>query len=421
MTPDIVKQRIISFATMAWSFLRHMGSRYSRDGCRESAAALTYMSLFAVVPLMTLMYSMFSLIPAFQGLGDQVQTLIFDNFLPQSGSEVQQYLQEFSNQARKLSLVGVIILVVTAYLMLANIEKTFNHIWGTLGGRKGLTGFLLYWSILSFGPLLVGIGLAMHTYLLSFQLIVDEVTALGLAALILEYLPWLMTWAAFTLLFLAVPNCRVIFRYAVVGGLVTMLFFELAKDVFGNLVANTSFHSVYGAFAMVPVFLMWIYLCWMIILGGAELVRSLETFKSVYRGHRYPDLTAVVLICWKCWRRQQKGTAITDRDMLQSGIDNQHWQRLRALLLERKILENTTSGRYVLTRDISQLSLWELVEMFGDNFTHLPSERAGEKLGNYPWFHGLEEIVRRVGENATAEFATTLEDLFRQHQEAEGG
>ncbi len=413
------KERFTVFAAMAWSFLRHMGNRYKQDGCRESAAALTYMSLFAVVPLMTLMYSMFSLIPAFQGLGDQVQTLIFDNFLPQSGAEIEQYLQQFSTQARKLSLVGVAILVITAYLMLSNIEKTFNHIWGTVGGRRGLTGFLLYWSILSFGPLLVGLGLAMHTYLLSFQLIVDEVDALGITALILEYLPWLMTWAAFSMLFLAVPNCRVNFRFAIVGGLVTMLFFELAKNLFGMVVADSSYHSVYGAFAIVPLFLLWIYLCWMIILAGAELVRSLETFKSVYHGYRYPDLPAVVLICWKCWRKQRDGGSVSDKDMLQVGIEQQHWQRLRTLLLEKKILETTSSNRYVLTRDIAHLSLWELNQIFGDNFTRLPSADAVSKLKHYPWYAGLEILIREVGDNAAGNFSKTLGDLFRDKKTSE--
>ncbi|MDX2350013.1 MAG: YihY family inner membrane protein, partial [Porticoccus sp.] len=99
---------------MAGHFFRHLGRRFVGDGCRQSAAALTYMSLFAVVPLMTLMYSMFSLIPAFQGLESQVQELIFSNFVPQSGAEVQQYLTEFSSQARKLSVVGVVILLITA-------------------------------------------------------------------------------------------------------------------------------------------------------------------------------------------------------------------------------------------------------------------------------------------------------------------
>lgn len=119
--PDATLSGLKTRLSLSAQFFQHLTSRYMADGCRESAAALTYMSLFAVVPLMTLMYAMFSIIPSFQGLGEQVEQLLFENLMPQSGLEVQQYLRDFSGQARKLSSVGGFILVITSYLMLTNI------------------------------------------------------------------------------------------------------------------------------------------------------------------------------------------------------------------------------------------------------------------------------------------------------------
>lgn len=410
---DVIGRNKSIALLLKWrSFLLHLVRRYNKDGCRESAAALTYMSLFAVVPLLTLMYSVFSMVPAFQGLGEQVQALIFRNFIPESGREVQQYLLEFSAQARKLSVLGALILVVTAYLMLANIEQTFNRIWGTLGNRRGLFGFLLYWGILSVGPLLVGIGLLMHTYLLSFHL-VDGVDSLGLTAQLLQYLPWMLTWVAFTLLFMAVPNCKVVFRYALVGGLVTTILFQLVKGIFGSLVANSSYHSVYGAFAVLPMFLLWIYLCWMITLAGAELVRSLETFGNAYLGHRLPNLTAAVLVCWECWRHQQRGASVSDRDVTRIGLEQQHWYELRKLLLQHRILEITRNNHYVLTRDPGQLTLWQLVAIFGDNFTLSPGLRSTEKYGKYPWFVPLDELARDAAGYSSTLFSIPLLALFQ--------
>jgi hypothetical protein len=116
------------YLNLFWQFLRYLVQRFNRDGCRQSAAALTYMSLFAIVPMLTLMYSMFSLIPAFQDTGSQVEAWIFSKVLPSRGQEITSYLSEFSAQARKVSSVGAVILMVTSYLMLAKIEKTFNHI-----------------------------------------------------------------------------------------------------------------------------------------------------------------------------------------------------------------------------------------------------------------------------------------------------
>lgn len=110
-------------------FIQQIIFHYQDKQCQKSAAALTYMTLFAIVPMMTVSYSMFSVIPAFSGLESQLQALIFNNFVPSTGQEVQQYLSGFSSQARSLTSVGVIMLVVTAYLMLKNIEGNFNSIW----------------------------------------------------------------------------------------------------------------------------------------------------------------------------------------------------------------------------------------------------------------------------------------------------
>ena len=398
----------------AWGFFKHLYGRYNRDGCRESAAALTYMTLFALVPLLTLMYSVFSLVPAFGELETRINDIIFRNFMPASGVEIQEYLLQFSDKARTLSAVGAGILIVNSYLMLANIEKTFNRIWDTAGNRSGLSGFLLYWGVLSLGPLLMGTGLAMHTYLASFKMIADSVEALGMTAIFLEYLPWLLTWLAFTLLFLAVPNSKVVTRYAVVGGLVTMIVFELAKSLFGAIVANSSFQTVYGAFAIVPLFLFWVYLCWMITLGGAELVRSLETFASAYRGFRLPGLMAMVLVFWLCWERQQKGKTMTDRDILASGIEQQQWLKLRDLLLKYRYLEVTRHNHYVLTRDISQVTLWQLVAMFGENFTRTATTAAHRRLGGYHWVDRLDELIADTGSRVRDDFSLTLGELFDQ-------
>ncbi|WP_461515931.1 YihY family inner membrane protein [Porticoccus sp.] len=404
---------------MTGLFFRHLGKRFANDGCRQSAAALTYMSLFAVVPLMTLMYSMFSLIPAFQGLGEQVQQLIFSNFVPQSGAEIQDYLSEFSNQARTLSAAGAIILVITSYLMLTNIEHTFNNIWGTAGARRGLSSFLLYWGILSLGPLLLGVGLMMRTYLVSFQLLVDEVDVLGITALIFEYLPMLFTWAAFTLLFLAVPNCKVSGRYATIGGLITTLLFELAKLAFGALIAHSSYTTVYGAFAIVPIFLIWIYLMWIIVLGGAELVRSMETFQTVWRGYDYPDLIAVLVVMWECWRKQQLGGSVSDRDIINSGLEEQHWRQLRDLLLAKRLLVVTYNGRYILTRDPHKIRLADLVNMGGRSVTALPGAKASEALFSYPWYEQLSALLRHSEKQLQETLSPTLAELFDQESTIE--
>jgi membrane protein len=405
-------EKISENTHILWQFLRYLLIRFNRDGCRQSAAALTYMSLFAIVPMLTLMYSMFSLVPAFQDAGSQVEAWIFSKVLPSSGQEITAYLSEFSIQARKLSSVGAVILMVTSYLMLSNIEKTFNHIWGTDGGRRGLSGFLLYWAILSLGPLMLAAGVVMKTYLLSFRLMVDELDALGITQYLFAYLPWILTWMALTLLFVAVPNCKVSTRKAVVGALVTTILFESAKALFGLLVAHSSYASVYGAFAVIPLFLIWIYLLWMLILIGAEFVRSLETFSIEGRGKKLPDLVATLMVLWHCWQNQQRGESLSDQAMVAAGLDAEHWKELRNLLLARRVLEKTASGQTVLIRDLNSLTLNDVSGWLGEHILSRPDSDVDPLLRANPWYIKYDKIAGRSRDLLRTNFSMTIAELF---------
>ena len=159
----------------AWRRLRYLFSRFSADRCSENAAALTYMSLFALVPLITVSYTMAAAVPAFQGLEEQINAFMYDNLLPDTSTEIQGYLSEFSQQAKNLTGVGIGFLVVTAILMLRNIEKAFNAIWRTQKNRSAVSSFLLYWAVLTLAPLTIGVALGINTYLASFTVIFEDI------------------------------------------------------------------------------------------------------------------------------------------------------------------------------------------------------------------------------------------------------
>jgi membrane protein len=400
---------------MNWRFLTFMAAQFSAKEHQKSAAALTYMTLFAIVPLMTVTYSMFSVIPAFQGLGDQLQGFIFAHFMPDTGEEVKQYLGDFSSQARSLSGFGVLMLVVTAYLMLKNIEKTFNAIWGVKTGRKGLSNFLLYWAILSLGPLLLGLGLAVSTYLLSLKFMVKEYDALGLLPWLLSTLPWLLTWSAFTLLFAAVPNCKVPFKQAAIGGLITSLCFEALKTLFSFVVAKTSISAIYGAFAFVPRFLLWIYLLWMIILGGAILVRTLTSWQVSMNGLDYPDLMAALIALWEFQLRLSAGDSLTDSDLSKAGVASEQWHRVRDALLDARVISVTQNGDYVLCRDLNTLNLRDLADMLA-----LPSYMPGvsDYLQNFDWFPRVAERLMAIDQYVEQQFDLPLAEIFQRLPES---
>ncbi len=398
-------------------FLRNLGSDFVAHGCQKSAAALTYLSLFALVPLMTVVYSVFSLIPAFDGVAEQLQVLLFNHFVPESGQELRAYLAEFSSHARSLTGVGVGMLVVTAYWMLANIEKTFNDIWGVPRARKGIASFLLYWAVLSIGPLLLGAGLAINTYLLSLKLVFREYDALGLSSLVFQVLPFVLMALAFTLLFAAVPNCRVPLRHALIGGVMTALMFHLLKELFSAVVARSSFQLVYGAFAAVPLFLLWMNLVWTVVLAGAILVRTLAERAYRTKEDTFSDMHAALACLELLHERSRRGGTLSDADCFRLGLGVVHWQRLRSLLERARWLAPTNSGRYVLTRDLRTVTLWDLACVVGVRLGDL--EYSVARGASTRWYEVYVQRRQQLVDGARESFNLPLEALLTAPSEVE--
>src|SRR5210317_2115505 len=183
---NAVMENLMAIAREWWRRARYVGRRFVSDRCSENAAALTYMSLFAMVPLLTVLYTMASAIPTFQGLEAQMQAFLFEPLMPDTISEVQSYLGDFAQQAKNLTGPGIVFLVVTAVLMLRNIEKAFNQIWRASENRSAVSSFMLYWAVLSLAPIMIGLALAISTYLSSFANSLSEYDLIGARGFLLK-------------------------------------------------------------------------------------------------------------------------------------------------------------------------------------------------------------------------------------------
>ncbi|WP_370981355.1 YihY family inner membrane protein [Agaribacterium sp. ZY112] len=377
-------------------------------GCQKNAAALTYMTLFALVPMMTVVYSILSVIPFFDGVAHELHDMVFANFLPETGDQVTGYLTEFSSQARSLTGAGIGMLFVTAYLMLTNIEKTFNAIWGVTEARKGLSSFLLYWAVLTIGPLMLGVGLTMSTYLLSLKFLVDEYDPTGLAPTIFTHVPFLMSMIMFTLLYAAVPNCRVPFKFAFAGGVVTSLVFGLLKAGFAAVMSTSSLTLVYGAFAAVPLFLMWINFVWVLVLAGAVFVRTLSEEAYGSRRQRLTDMQALLHCLHLFYERAQTGADVVDKDCTSLGMGLVHWQTLRSKLVKAKWVSVTESGAYVLSRDMQSLSLKDVALL-----CELPlCETLPMDSELKPWLADFSSRFAQLQQKTDDVFSLSLDRLF---------
>lgn len=414
MASPVSMDKVQHYWRRTLQFIGLIVKQYQQKECQKSAASLTYVTLFAIVPLMTVTFSMFSIIPAFEGVGQQLQALIFTHALPYNEQELISYLQDFSSQARKLTVIGVVFLVGSAYLMLKNIEVTFNAIWGVKYGRRGIVSFLLYWAILSLGPLLLGVALAISTYLASLRILMGEYANLGLVTWAFQFLPVVLSAAAFTLLFAAVPNCKVPVSDAAIGGLVTAITFEILKKLFGLIVTNSSFTLIYGAFALVPLFLLWINMIWMVVLGGAVLVHTVGTYQVVLKDRGYPDLLATLLVLWKFRKASVHGLSLSNPEVLQIGLSSEQWRRIQDVLQSNRLITATSQGDFVLCYDLRQLSLAELAGMLKLS-RQLPPDVAG--LEDLPWLPAAKAHLGAIDEFASERLSVSVATLFEKEGE----
>lgn len=257
--------------------------RHGFDGeLLQLAAALSYTTLLAVVPLVTVVFSVLSLFPVFEQWSHVAERFIFENFVPTSGKIVSDYLQQFSAKAGRLTAIGLVTLLVTALLLLATIENALNTIWGVRAGRSPGQRVMVYWTLLTLGPIMIVASLAISSFLISRALLgVDSASAPAMDYVV-PALPFVLELSSFVMMYYLVPNCRTRFLHAMIGAAIAATLFEFAKIGFTWYVSEfNSYEVIYGALGVIPIFLIWIYISWLVILIGARYAARLDKMRPV--------------------------------------------------------------------------------------------------------------------------------------------
>jgi len=261
-------------------FLAYLYKRVKQEQLPVIAGYLSYVTLMSLVPLLVVMLSVLTAFPVFIDIKIGIEKFVYSNFVPSAGDVVQNYLTGFIENASQMSTIAISFLFIAAFLLISVIDKTFNSIWKNTKKRRTITSFAMYWMVLTLGPILVGASIAVTSYIVSLVSFGDY-DVFGVANVFLRGLPLFASILAFVILYIAVPNTAVPFKYALSGALIAALLFEVAKKAFALYVTEfPSYQAIYGALAAIPILFLWVYLSWLIVLVGALITVSLQEFNE---------------------------------------------------------------------------------------------------------------------------------------------
>lgn len=396
---------------------RHMWAHFQEDRCFEEAASLGYTSLLSMIPLLAVVFGIVSIFPVFEQWSDRLRSFIFDNFLPESGEQVVPYINTFLDSVSGLTLPGTLMLIVTALLLMVRIEAAFNRIWRVDRNRSVTNRVVMYWAVLTLAPLLTAAAIALSAQKL-----------FGSSGLVATLPPWvqdlgilLLTWLLFTLFFMLVPNRSVRFRHAALGALLTTVLFTLARAGFVAYVSNASYTVIYGALATIPIFLVWLYLVWIVVLLGASLAASLTTFSDYGRyDSDWParwEFQLAYRLVGHLGEAQKAGVSLSREKLMELEPRASELQivRLLNLLREARVTSRDEDGRWMLARDLAEISLGDLY-LLGDFY--LPVAEIDELPQDSRWDQAYLRSLEHIRRQSQGVWDQPLKDLYG---EAPGG
>ena len=267
-----------------WLFVMR---RLREERLPEVAGSLTYTTVLALVPVLTVAFAIFTTFPLFTSFRDALEAYLVQSVMPAGiANTIRDYLTQFAAKASRLSAFGAAFLFVTAILMFGTVDRTLNRIWRVRESRPFLQSLVVYWAVMTLGPLLIGASLTAASELLPW--LTDAPRKLTwLRTIVALLLSLTLSTLAFALLYQTVPNRFIDWREAVIGGLVAAVGFEITRRLFSfSIAVGGGYRAIYGALAAVPIFLIWIYLFWLITLLGAVVAAALPVMRYERWWHR---------------------------------------------------------------------------------------------------------------------------------------
>jgi len=270
---------LLDLSHFPWKTTAHtLRERFREDRLGLTASSLTFTTMLALVPFVTVALAVFTAFPIFGKVQGGLQRWLIDSLVPETiARQVLGYLTQFAAKASGLGAAGLTILLVTALALILTIDRTLNNIWRVRRLRPLSQRVLIYWAALTLGPLVLGASLALSSYVISTSRGLVQALPGGMR-LLFDSIEFFVLAAGMAGLYHYVPNTRVLWRHAWVGGLFVAVGMELAKKTLGFYISTVPTYSVmYGAFATLPILLVWTYMAWVIVLLGAVVTAYLPS------------------------------------------------------------------------------------------------------------------------------------------------
>ncbi|MGX2975455.1 virulence factor BrkB family protein [Ursidibacter arcticus] len=245
---------------------------------------LTYSTLLSLVPLIMVAFSIFTLLPIFDQATAQLKELAYDNFAPNASHMVQEYLDLFVENSKKMGIISILGLVVVAVMLISSIDNALNEIWHNTKKRSVVLSFVIYLAVLILGPMFAGASIAISSYIFSLEMFETD-GIFSFSHHLLKLMPFFLIWLLFSFVYLIVPNTTVKFKHAAIGALMAALFFTLGKQLFVWYITTfPSYQAIYGVLATIPIMIVWIHLSWKVVLSGGQIASVLKDMEMIKQG-----------------------------------------------------------------------------------------------------------------------------------------
>jgi membrane protein len=392
---------------LLWNFVVLVYRRFKEERCFQLCGSLTFTSLLALVPLVTITATMMAAFPVFDGIIAVLKKYVTENLVPAASSKViTVYMQQFADNAARLTALGIVLLVGTAIMMMLTIDKAFNTIWRAKRPRPLIQRILIYWSVLTIGPILIGGSLSVTSWLVSYSLGFEGASS-PMMIVALKISPLFMTSIAFAFLYRTVPNRQVTLLDAAVGGVIAAMAFEGMKNVFGSFIANfANYKLIYGTFASLPILLMWIYLSWVVLVFAAVITAVLPYWRTggvqLNRavGNQFVDAVEILRLLYRAYL---DGNVLNLQQMRVAL--RLSWEETELILdkLEAAGWVGKLQGNgWTLARDAERIRMKDIFRIF------VLSKDAAENSQE----NTVKRLVASVMEGVDGELDMTLKELF---------